>query len=301
MRQFARITPLVFILILTGQKTVARGKTPGFDGKKAMAYLERQCAFGPRNPGSSGHSKCLTFLVEELKKSSDRVRTQKFRMTDYTDGKTYTGTNVMAFFGPPSAEIVLCAHWDTRGQAEKDPDPKNRDKPIMGANDGASGVAVLLEVARQLHLHPPSRGVAIILFDGEDAGIHGRDPTWCQGSRFFARNMPAGFQPQYGILLDMVGDRDLRLPYEIYSYRYSPALVRRVWEKAAFLGLSAFEMTPGYEMVDDHLELYNVGIPCINIIDFEYPHWHTQADTIDKCSASSLEVVGTLLLHILYE
>jgi Zn-dependent M28 family amino/carboxypeptidase len=229
------------------------------------------------------------------------VTKQTFVITDPHDRKQYPGTNIIASFGDQTERILLCAHWDTRAYADRDPDEKNHKTPILGAHDGASGVAVLLEVARVMKENPPPRGVDIVLFDGEDAGIEGQDETWCQGSRFFAQNKRFNYNPVYGILIDMVGDRDLNLPYEQYSYRFAPDLVKRIWGKAQDLGLSAFDFVPGYEVVDDHRELLRVGIPCVVIIDFDYPYWHTLEDTVDKCSPESLGIVGTLLLHLIYE
>ena len=278
-----------------------QGQVPEFDEERAFDYLEKQCDFGPRNPGSEGHRNCLRFLVEELKKSADTVEEQPFLHTDFRDRQTHTLTNVIASFGEQDERILLCAHWDTRAWADFDPDPKNRDRPILGANDGASGVAVLLEIARILKQHPPPMGVDIVLFDGEDAGLEGQSETWCQGSRYFAQRKRYDDHPRYAILVDMIGDRDLRLPVERNSQKYAPELVNRVWTRAEELGLSAFDRSLGVEMTDDHLELLRVGIPAIDIIDFEYSYWHTLQDTPDKCSPASLGVVGTLLLCLFYE
>jgi len=291
----------LFVVLFFLSAASLQSQIPDFNEKRAFEYLQKQCRFGPRNPGSSGHRECLEFLVMELRKTADAVITQPFPMTDPHDNRIYTGTNIIAYFGSRTDCIILCAHWDTRARADRDPDPKNHNIPIQGANDGASGVAVLLEVAQVLNQNPPSRGVTIVLFDGEDAGIEGQDMTWCQGSRYFAKNKKPGYNPSYGILVDLVGDKDLYLPYELYSMRYAPDLVRRVWETAINLGLPAFDNSPGYHVVDDHQELFKVGIPCINIIDFDYPHWHTIQDTEDKCSPESLGVVGSLLVYLIYE
>ncbi len=279
----------------------SRSQVPVFDAARAFSILEKQCSFGPRNPGSEGHKKCLAYLESELRLYADAVVRQPFRWTSPHDGKTHTLTNLVSSFGMSGERILLCAHWDTRPYADFDPVPANRQKPILGANDGASGVAILLEIARNLKARRPRTGVDIVLFDGEDSGLEGESDTWCEGSRYFARNRQLSYQPQYAILVDMVGDRDLRLPVEKGSQRYAPDIVNRVWNKASELGLYAFEKTSGPEVVDDHLRLLEAGIPAINIIDFDYPYWHTLADTPDKCSAESLEMVGTLLLHILYE
>ncbi len=292
-----RAVPFVILLSLS----CLRGQVPEFDEIRAFEYLKKQCSFGPRSPGSSGHRKCLRFFIEELQKSADAVVEQPFLHTDFRNQKTHTLTNIIASFGKQGERILLCAHWDTRPWADFDPDPGNRDEPILGANDGASGVAVLLEIARILKQCPPPRGVDIVLFDGEDAGLEGQNDTWCQGSRYFAQNKGYDYNPRCGILIDMIGDKDLYLPVEGNSQKYAPELVDRVWTKAEEVGLSAFDRSVGFEMTDDHLELLKVGIPAIDIIDFDYPYWHTLQDTEDKCSPESLGIVGTLLLHLIYE
>jgi glutaminyl-peptide cyclotransferase len=274
---------------------------PEFDSKSAFAYLQKQCAFGPRHPGSKGHRDCLNYLVREFENSADAATRQPFLFSDPKNQQTHTLTNLIASFGSSPKRILLCAHWDTRPWADSDPNPKNWNKPIMGANDGASGVAVLLEIARVLKNNPPPVGVDIVLFDGEDSGLQGQNQTWCQGSRFFAESKHLTHLPIYGILLDFVGDKDLHFPVEVNSYRFAPEIVDKVWGKASELGLSAFDHSPGYEMIDDHLELLKVGIPAIDIIDFDYPYYHTLQDTEDKCSPESLGTVGTLLLHLIYE
>lgn len=288
----------IFLLVFS---SCSQSQVPTFDQNSAFEYLQKQCAFGPRNPGSPGHQKCLRFLVEELEQMADAVVEQPFLQTVYREKKSYQFTNVIASFGNQGERVLLCAHWDTRPWADQDSDPKNRNKPLLGANDGASGVAVLLEIARILKQVPPPRGVDIVLFDGEDSGTEGRNESWCLGSRHFAQNKRSDYNPRYGILLDMIGDRDLYLPIERNSQKYAPELVHSVWTKAEELGLPAFDRSLGFEMIDDHLELLNVGIPVIDIIDFDYPYWHTLQDTEDKCSPESLGIIGTLLLHLIYE
>ncbi|MFH1941732.1 MAG: M28 family peptidase, partial [bacterium] len=231
MKKTIHIRDVSFPFLLLFSVSCSRSQVPAYDGNRAFEYLKKQCAFGPRNPGSKGHRACLEFLEEELRKSADRVVKQPFLFTDYRNDRTLTLYNVIASFGSQGKRILLCAHWDTRPWADKDSDSSNWDKPILGANDGASGVAVLLEIASILKQHPPRRGVDIVLFDGEDAGIQGRNETWCQGSRHFAQNKQAGYLPEYGILLDFVGDKDLHFPIEGYSQQYAPDLVHRVWSK----------------------------------------------------------------------
>jgi len=275
---------------------------PVFRKVDAYANLKKQCAFGPRVPGTAAHQKCLDFLAGEMRKTTSDVVLQVFRGRDVFQNKNVILTNVVASFGKSRKDrLLFCAHWDSRQRADMDPVPANRLKPVPGANDGASGVAVLLEIARILKAFPPPLGVDLILFDGEDGGEEGQFSTWCLGSAHFAPQWPKSSYPKYAVLLDMVGGRDLRLPVEINSRRYAPDVVERVWGKALSLSLRPFQMADGYEVVDDHLELIKVGIPAVDIIDLDYPFWHTTADTPDKCSPESLDAVGTLLLHLIYE
>lgn len=279
--------------------------TSAFDGKRAYQYLLRQTGFGPRGPGLPGHDRCLEFLQTELGKLAETVRSQEFSYTLKT-GRRLLLTNVVASFNTSSTHrILLSAHWDTRLWADKDPDVKNHLTPIAGANDGASGVAVLLEIAQQLKAHPPSIGVDLVLFDGEDVGVTGIPGSFCQGSRYFARNKPENYQPRFGINIDMIGDRELTIYRERNSERLAPQIMDRVFAAARQLGITQFVDSQGAEVSDDHLPLNEAGIPTINLIDFDYPDesnsfWHTMSDTPDKCSAASLEAVGTVLLNVIY-
>jgi glutaminyl-peptide cyclotransferase len=278
---------------------------PEFHNTHAFELLVRQTSFGPRNPGSSGHRDCLQFLVSSLKSCSDHVRTQEFAHAGY-DGQKLQLTNVIASFKPEAtSRILLCAHWDTRPRAERDENPARRNDPIIGANDGASGVAVLLELANIFKSTPPPIGVDLVLFDGEDYGREGDTERYLLGSRYYARSVPADRQPRYGILLDMVGDANLELPKEQNSIRFAPDVVRTVWNTARELGIPQFIDQVGDEILDDHIPLNEVGIKTIDIIDFEYPdathnYWHTHNDTPEHCSAESLGAVGTVLVHVVY-
>ena len=291
----------VFLVVLGTLNGCSRAQTPRFDAQRAYAELQKQCDFGPRHPGSPGHKACLDYLDAQLRPLADTVVRQPFGFTDPRTGKGHRLSNLIASFGNQGERILLCAHWDTRPVADFDPQPANRGTPILGANDGASGVAVLLELARLFKDQPPPVGVDIVLFDGEDSGQEGVTDSWCHGSRFFAQNKSAGYLPRWAVLVDMVGDKDLHLPVEANSQRYAPELVDRLWGLAESLGLPAFDRSSGLDIVDDHLELLKVGIPAIDIIDFDYPYWHTVDDTPDKCSAESLEQVGRLLASFIYE
>ena len=267
-----------------------------FNAKSAFAYLEKQCEFGPRVPGTPPHQETGKYLFTELEKYAHEVAFQPFGFQH--QDKTIQMNNILARFGTDSAAtILLAAHWDTRPFADHDPNPANRNTPILGANDGASGVAVLLEVARVLKCKPPPISVIIVLFDGED---YGRTVSnMFLGSTHFAQNM-GKWKADFGILLDMVGDRTLTLPMEGYSWNAARDLTEAIWQRAEELGFPAFQRRLGPAIMDDHLPLIQSGVPTINIIDFDYPHWHTVEDTPDKCSEDSLEIVGQLVLDIIY-
>ncbi|MFC1718522.1 M28 family peptidase, partial [Candidatus Poribacteria bacterium] len=277
---------------------------PTFDAIRAFKYLETQCEFGPRPPGSDAHKQTRDYLISELKKFAGEVAAQDF-IHQSADGPLSL-TNIIATFGSAEAgskpvrtkKVLLAAHWDTRPFADRDPDPEKRHLPILGANDGASGVAVLLELARAFHSSPPDTQVIMVLFDGEDYGK--TTDEMLLGSRYFARNMEEQWRPDYGILLDMVGDKDLDIYIESFSKRAAPDIVKKVWELARDLRLRSFYSQERPPILDDHVPLIEVGIKCIDIIDLNYPYWHSLEDTPDKCSPESLETVGKLLLELIY-
>ncbi len=271
-----------------------------FDPARAWDHLLRQVDAGPRVPGMPGHAAVREYLLRELEAVCDQVEAQDF--TWDVRGTTLRLSNVIGVLGPERPEkVVLAAHWDTRPWADQDRNPANRQTPIPGANDGASGVAVLLEVARVLRQAAPPVGVVLVMFDGED---YGPDiDAMFLGSRYYARNLvPA--RPAWGILLDMVGDRDLQIPREGISQQYAPAVNDRVWAAARTLGRPEFADRVGPPVLDDHVPLLEVGVPMIDVIDFDYgpghAWWHTLEDTPDKCSPASLEAVGQVVLATLY-
>ncbi len=275
---------------------------PAFDGESAFGYLEKQCGFGPRNPGSEGHTQCLEFISIEMKRYSPDVRLQPFWPSGGLTGDAGKMSNIIAHFHAPRSSLkplLLCAHWDTRPVADRDPDPKNRNTPIPGANDGASGVAVLLEISRTMKDNPPPRPVTIVFFDGEDGGREGELDTWCLGSKHFAAGL-TGSEYSLAILLDMIGDRDLSIPKEGYSVQVAQDRMNDIWRRAARLGITAFKNRTGTYVYDDHIPLIQAGIPAIDLIDFDYPYWHTLQDTPDKCSPESLAAVGTVILDVIY-
>ncbi len=302
MKQWRRFLNVGLVWFLAGGlfSGCSAQTVPQFDGQRAYRYLVAQCDFGPRNPGSVGHEKAQAYLVKEFSRFADQVRLQPFPFTNFKDNLHLTLHNIVASFGRQSDRILLAAHWDTRPWADQDPNPKNHNKPILGANDGASGVAILLEIARHLKAAPPRVGVDLICWDGEDSGREGHSDEYLQGSTYFAKHKPPGYNPRFSILLDMVGDKNLQIFEEGNSVSYAPDVVNLVWGAAADLNISAFIPEVRYTIVDDHLPLLSAGIPSIDVIDFDYPYWHTLQDTPDKCSAASLRKVGQVMLDIIY-
>jgi len=279
---------------------------PYFDGDHAFEYLVKQCDFGPRNPGSKGHENNLNYLVSELNKFTDNVQSQKFVHHDSGTGINYDLTNIIASFGSPgSNRVMIAAHWDTRPRSDQDRVAAKRNQPLLGANDGASGVAVLLEMAKIFSENPPPVGVDLVLFDGEDFGEEGDLDRYFLGSRHFAKNF-VGEKPEWAIVIDMVGDADLELPMERYSYERNKKLVEKVWKAAEKVGATQFKRRLGHYVQDDHLMLYeHANIPAIDIIDFDYLHrglniWHTSLDTPEMCSPTSLSAVGRTLIELIY-
>jgi len=271
---------------------------PAFDQDRAFKDLATQVQFGPRVPGTPAHERCLAFLAQSFKAAGGDVRTQAFADTVY--GKAYTFTNVRARFGPPGGTwIVIGAHWDTRPYADQDPDTSKRALPIPGANDGASGVAVLLELARAFHDAPPPVGVELVCFDGEDLGKGGDSQGFCRGSRAYAARMTHPL-PSLAIVLDMVGDKDLDLYYEANSQQAAPNMVERLWAGAAKVGARGFVPQPRFSVYDDHAPFIEAGVPAIDVIDFDYPAWHTTKDDLDHVAAGSLGQVGRTVLEYVY-
>lgn len=279
---------------------------PRFDGKRAFEFLVAQTNFGPRVPNTEAHRNCLNFITRELGQLADTVYHQPFRHTGY-DGKLLYLTNIVASWNREAQRrILLCAHWDSRPWADQDPDPVNRSKAVPGANDGASGVAVLLEIARHLKTQSPSVGVEIVLFDGEDYGRAGDLDHFVLGSKYFVQQMRKPFAYEFGILLDMVGDSQLEILKERNSLRYAPDIIDLVWSAARDVGSTSFVDVIGDEVYDDHVPLNEAGVKTIDIIDFAYPdqshrYWHTVEDTPDKCSPESLEEVGNVVLYVIYQ
>lgn len=279
---------------------------PAFDGEAAQALVERQVAFGPRIPGRSGHAAQLAWMVARLDSLADRVETHPFTHEHSQFEITLELTNVVARFRPAaSRRILFLAHWDTRPFADQADTFEERQMPVPGANDGGSGTAVLLQVARHLADDPPDHdvGIDLLFTDGEDYG-----PTLTDmllGARHHAATLGAGPRPEYAVLLDLVGDADPSFPVERFSESFAPDLVARIWGVAAELGYGeAFPTVGGRFIQDDHVPLNEAGLPTVNVIDFEYGPdnalWHTPDDVPANTRASTLEMVGELVLELIY-
>lgn len=297
--------PLFAFLLLTATLS-AHAAPPRFDGRSAFTFLEEQVALGPRVPGSEAHAEAVRSFIDRFEKYGGRVTRQRFTAlvpTSYEEGSPKVereGVNIIARFGPDGpATYLFSAHYDTRPWADEEPDPEARRVPIPGANDGASGVAVLLELARLFAESPPPVAVEIVLFDLEDSGMPGENETYCLGSAHYARHRTEPV-PTGAVNLDMIGDADLEIPKEYFGWFYAEDWVNYLYRLARDEGLAAFVDWPGDPVFDDHVNLLRAGIPACDLIDFDYPPWHTHRDLPDACSPESLQQVGELLVKLVY-
>lgn len=287
--------------------TSCTGGVPEFSGTESFKVLMDQCSFGPRNPGSDGHEACRNYLLETFSSFADTVWIQEFTSTDPYTGEEYRHSNIIAQFNTAAEmpHVLLGAHWDTRPWADMEADPALHNSPIIGANDGASGVAVLAELGKLFSNHPPPAKVTVVLFDGEDLGKKGVPESFSRGSKYFAKNLPVD-KPVEAIIVDMVGDTMLEIPIERFSYQIHPGLVRKLWKIADNLKLPAFKNELGVSVYDDHIPLWEIAkIPAVDLIDFNYPdpyrnYWHTMNDIPENCSPTSLEQVGKVLARYIY-
>lgn len=272
---------------------------PEFSADSAFELLKRQVEFGPRVPGSPGHAQQLEWMTELLRERADTVILQHF--THDADSIELALTNVFARFRADAPDrILLLAHWDTRPTADAEREPELREQPILGANDGASGTAVLLELARVLSIDAPPIGVDLLFTDAEDY-----TGNMYLGAKHFAANLPRGYRPLYGILVDMVADQDPVFPIEGHSQSFAPEVVERVWRLAEQLGHGAvFQRRTGSTISDDHVPLNRAGIRTIDIIDFDYgpgnSYWHTLQDVVENTSPRGLGIVGEVLTVLIY-
>lgn len=270
-----------------------------FDGPGAFSYIQTQVGFGPRIPGSEAHRRMGDWLDSLLRQRADTVIVQSWPHAT-AKGDTLPLRNFIARFNPSAEKrLLLLAHWDSRPTADG---PRSRDstKPVQGANDGASGVAVLLGVADVLKRSPPVAGVDLLFVDGEDYGDFTKDSADVLiGSRYYGAHQLPGPRPLYAVLFDLVADKDLQVYQEGNSLIGAPEVVGLVWDTAKELGYGGyFIASPRHTLIDDHLQLQKAGIRAIDVVDFDYPAWHTPDDTIDKVSAASLQIVGDVAVAL---
>lgn len=274
-----------------------------FDGAAGLRYIEQQMAFGPRIPGTAGHEQMADWLDSTLRARADTVLVQDWKHVTLK-GDTLRMRNFIARFNPAAPQRVLyLAHWDTRPASGPD-SALDFSKPVPGANDGASGVAVLLGVADRLKAQPPGVGVDLLFVDGEDYGIFKDSVDVLIGSTYYAKNQVPGPRPEFAVLFDMVADKDLKIFMESYSTIAAPQVVDRVWTVAEGLGYSAyFDRRARHSLMDDHVPLQRAGISAIDVVDFDYgegnAYWHTPDDTIDKVSGESLKIVGDVAVAVI--
>jgi hypothetical protein len=331
MKQLFFFSPLIVVFLISchfqeqpksqDQLQNMRSKTvnvPDFNADSAYQYIKEQLDFGPRVPNSPAHEKCAAYLTDKMKGYLKDVIVQSGQVKGF-NGTILNFKNIIASYKPgANNRIFLCSHWDSRPFADHDPDPKNHNKPVPAANDGASGVGVLLEVARQLSLSKPEIGVDLILFDMEDygppenqkPGVDTED-WWGLGSQYWARKPHVeNYFAKYGILLDMVGATGATFLMEGISMQYAPDVVNQVWRTANRIGYSAwFLFDKGTYITDDHYYINKIlNIPTIDIIHLDpqsktgfYKTWHTTGDDLSTIDKYTLKAVGQTLLTVIYE
>lgn len=283
---------------------------PRFERDSAYAYISKQVAFGPRVPESVAHGACKNWMVKKLSSFGAKVTEQEFEATVYT-GQKFSGTNIFAQINPESTQrILLGAHWDSRPFADSPLSQERQDEAILGADDGASGVGIMLEMARLLAADTSLNiGVDMVFFDLEDYG-ESRGDGWALGSQYWSAHLPYGKnKPEYGILLDMVGAKGARFAKEVYSVQYAPDIVEKVWRLAGFMGYSNYFVNQrGGQITDDHFYVNTIGnIPMIDIINQATntqtgfgAHWHTHDDNMEVIDKATIRAVGKLLLEVIY-
>jgi hypothetical protein len=324
MKKSVLILTVLFVALSCGGRKAspttseAKVETPEFCADSAYNYIKAQTDFGPRVPNTKAHDDCAIWLAAKLSfNGADKVYLQNFDSKTF-DGNTLKCTNIIGSFNPEStARIILCSHWDSRPWADNDPDPANWTKPVDAANDGASGVAVILEIARQMKKQAPEIGVDCIFLDAEDWGpgesYQGNDSEkwWGLGTQYWARNPHVqGYRARYAILLDMVGGKGAKFSREGYSVMYGKHVVDKVWGAAGRLGYgSLFLSVDGGYVTDDHYYINAIArIPSIDIVPYLPnckessfgPTWHTTKDNIDNIDKNVLEAVGKTLIEVIY-
>jgi len=311
------------VVALNGCSTIKdrfSGPKTAFDGQAALGYVKAHLEFGPRTPGTPAHDKAADWIVAEMKKRTDSVTVQAWTQTT-AKGIQLPLRNILARFNPKATERVLyITHWDTRPTADDDPNFGNKPRPILGANDGASGVGLFLALGDVFKKTPPSVGVDLLFVDGEDWGAFDSDssgayPDALFGSQYFANHLPSPtYKPLYGVLFDMIGDADLQIYQEANSVQTAPEVVRRVWQTAADLGYANYFIDQvGQAITDDHMPFLRKGMHVIDVLDIQYgplpashdaftqsnPNYHhTLQDTFDKVSAKSLQIIGDVAVTL---
>lgn len=289
---------------------------PSFNADSAYNYVKKQLDFGPRVPGSDAHKQCANWFINFFEEKADTVYIQDFKTRLY-DGKAIDGKNIIASFNPNAKKrIILAAHWDSRPFADHDPDENNWNTPIDGANDGASGVGIIMEIARLLNQNPINIGIDMILFDLEDYGApqqlnYMSNDDWALGSQYWAKHPHIyNYKAYFGILLDMVGAANPKFPKEYYSQQFAAWVSNEVWRIAREIGYADyFSNEIGHPINDDHIAMNTIAkIPTIDIIHLEndsengsfYPYWHTLNDNLEQIDAKTLEMVGNVVLNVIY-
>lgn len=290
-------------------------QAPAFNADSAYAYIDAQVKFGPRVPNSPAHKTCGNYLASQLERFGAKVYNQYADLMAY-NGAILKARNIIGAYKPDTKKrVMLCAHWDSRPYADQD-DEKYHHTPIDGANDGASGVGVLLEIARQIQLQAPAVGIDIVFFDAEDYGIPDfykgpyKPDTWCLGSQYWGR-IPhvSDYKARFGILLDMVGAKGAAFYYEGFSARTANNVMKKIWDTAERLGYGQyFIKQEGGEVTDDHVYVNRFrGIPCVDIIHYDIqgntgfnPTWHTTDDIIENIDKATLQAVGQTVMEVIY-
>lgn len=281
-----------------------------FSADSAYSYVKQQCDMGPRVPGTPAHERCAQWLTASLRQWCDTVVVQQAPVTTF-DGKQLNCKNIVGTFNPQSSDrLLVLAHWDCRPWADNDPDPSLRQQPVMGANDAASGTAVILELARLMAQQRPEVGVDLLLVDVEDWGENENEDSWALGTQHWANNPHvAGYRANCGILLDMVGTRGARFTQEYFSKQYAQGVIDMVWKTASQSGFGSYFINQdGGAITDDHVMVNRLaGIPTIDIIDMRldsdtgfFDGWHTTHDTLDQIDPATLRAVGQTLVNLIY-
>lgn len=289
---------------------------PEFNEDSAYAFVKAQVDFGPRVPNTSSHQQCGDYLIQKFRSYGDTVFVQNVSLVSF-DGVSLQSRNIICSFNPEATRrIMFMSHWDSRPWADQDADPANHKKPVPGANDGASGVGILMEMARQLSIHDINVGVDLILFDSEDLGAPAHIPgdhedTWCLGSQYWARNPHvSGYKAEFGVLLDMVGAPGATFYKEQVSVYYASKVTNKIWANAESLGYSAYFINQtGGMITDDHLYVNQIaGIPSVDVIQYNLEngsgfgeYWHTVHDDMSVIDKNTLKVVGTTMMFTVFK